>query len=96
MVENPPINAGDAGDQGSVPRSGRSPGVGNGNSLQYSFLENSMDRGVWWVTDHRIAKSQIQLSTHMHNDNNSHYWKELSHRISWADLGTGTESGKMK
>ena len=39
---------GDAGDVGSIPGSGRSPGVGNSNSLQYSCLENSMDRGVWW------------------------------------------------
>ena len=39
-------------------------------------------------------QSQTQLSTHMHNDNNSHYWKELSCHVSWADLGTGTESGK--
>ena len=55
-----------------------------------------MDRGVWWVTDHGVAKSQTPLSTHMHNDNNSHYWKEPSRHVSWADLGTGTESGKMK
>ena len=42
-------NAGDAGDIGEIPGSGRSPGEGNGNSLQYSYLENSMDRGAWWV-----------------------------------------------
>ena len=42
-----PINA---GDTGSIPESGRSPGVGNGNPLQYSFPENSMDRGAWWTT----------------------------------------------
>ena len=44
VVKNPPANA---GDMGSIPGSGRSPGVGNGNPLQYSCLENSMDRGVW-------------------------------------------------
>ena len=44
VVKNPPTNA---GDMGSIPGSGRSPGVGNGNPLQYSCLENSMDRGVW-------------------------------------------------
>ena len=46
MVKNPPANAGDAGDIGSVPGSGRFPGVGNGNLLQYSCLENSMNRGA--------------------------------------------------
>ena len=46
-VNNPPASAGDAGDMGSIPGSGRSPGGGNGNLLQYSCLENSMDRGAW-------------------------------------------------
>ena len=46
-IKNPPANAGDAGDMGLTPGSGRSPGVGNGNPLQYSCLENSMDRGAW-------------------------------------------------
>ena len=56
VVKNPPANA---GDSGSIPRregSGRSPGEGNGNPLQYSCLENPMDRGVWWATVHGIAK----------------------------------------
>ena len=47
MEKNLPANA---GDTGSLPRSGRSPGVGNGNPLQYFSLVNAMDRGVWWVT----------------------------------------------
>ena len=51
-----------AGDPGSTPGSGRSPGEGIGNSVQYSYLENSMDRGAWWVTVHGIAKSQTQPS----------------------------------
>ena len=51
-----------AGDQGSIPRSGRSPGEGNGNPLQYSCLENSMDGGAWWATVHGVAKSQTRLS----------------------------------
>ena len=51
-----------AEDPGSIPGSGRSPGDGNGYSLQYSCLENSMDRGVWWATVHGVAKSQTQLS----------------------------------
>ena len=50
VVKNPPVNAGDAGDAGLIPGSGRSAGKGNGNSLQYSCLENPMDRGAWRVT----------------------------------------------
>ena len=53
-------NAGDAREVGSIPGSGRSPGEGNGNSLQYSCLENSMDRGTWWTTVHGVAKSWTQ------------------------------------
>ena len=48
----------DAGDLGSIPGSGRSPGDGNGNLLQYSYLESPMHRGAWWVTVHGVAKSQ--------------------------------------
>ena len=51
-----------AGDPGSIPGLGRYPGEGNGNSLQYSCLENPMDRGAWWTTVHRVAKSQTRLS----------------------------------
>ena len=51
-----------AGDSGSVPDSGRSPGEGNGYPLQYSYLENSMDRGAWWAIVHGIAKSRTQLT----------------------------------
>ena len=47
VVKNPPANAGDTGDTGSIPGSGRSSGEGNGNPLQYSCLENPVDRGVW-------------------------------------------------
>ena len=50
------------GDPGSIPGSGRSPGEGNGNPLQYSCLENSMDRGAWWATVHGVAKSRTRLS----------------------------------
>ena len=59
MVKNPPANARDAGDAGSIPGWGRSPGGGNGNPPQYSCLGNSMDRGAWWATVQRVAKSQI-------------------------------------
>ena len=51
-----------AGDLGSIPGSGRSPGEGNGNPLQYSCLENPMDREAWWVIVHGVAKSQTRLS----------------------------------
>ena len=51
-----------AGDPGSIPRSGRSPGEGNGNPLQYSCLENSMDRGAWWATVRGVTKSRTGLS----------------------------------
>ena len=61
MVKNPPANA-DARDAGLIPGSGRSPGGGNGNSLQYSCLENSMDRGDWQAIVHRVAKSWTRLS----------------------------------
>ena len=51
-----------AGDPGSIPGLGRSPGEGNGNPLQYSCLENPMDRGAWWATVHGVAKSWTRLS----------------------------------
>ena len=63
---NPPVNAGDTRDSGLFPGSERSPGVGNGNPLQYSCLENSMDRRSWQVTVHGVAKSWTQLNTHTH------------------------------
>ena len=50
------------GDLGSIPGTGRSSGEGNGNPLQYSCLENPMDRGAWWATVHGVAKSRTQLS----------------------------------
>ena len=62
MVKNPPANAGNAGDTGGIPGSGRLPGEGNGNPLQYSCLGNLMDRGAWWATVHGVAKSWTGLS----------------------------------
>ena len=62
MVKNPPVNAGDSRDTASIPDSGRSPGGGNGNLLQYPCLENPMDRGVWRATVHGVTKSQTQLN----------------------------------
>ena len=62
MVKDPPANAGDARDAGLIPRSGRSPGGGNDNPLQYSCLENPMDRVAWQSIVHGVAKSQKRLS----------------------------------
>ena len=56
-----------AGDMGLIPGLGRSPGERNGNPLQYSRLENSMDRGAWWATVHGVAKSRTRLSDFTHS-----------------------------
>ena len=58
VVKNPPANAGDAGEVGSVPGSGRSTGEGNGSPLQYSCLGNPMVKGDRWAAVHGVAKSQ--------------------------------------
>ena len=58
MVRNLPANAGGVRDVDSVPGLGRSPGEGHDNPLQYSCLENPMDRGAWWAIDHKVAQSQ--------------------------------------
>ena len=57
VVKNPPTSAGDLRDAGSISGSGRSPGGGHGNPLQYSCLENPLDRGAWQATVHRFTKS---------------------------------------
>ena len=57
MIKNPPANAGDIRDAGSIPGPGKSPGGGHGNPLQYSCLENPMDRGAWWATVHGVTKN---------------------------------------
>ena len=74
MIKNMPANAGDTGDMGLVPGSGRSPGVGNGNLLHFSCLENSMDRGAWWATVCGVAKS-LYMTKHvsMHSLKGIHY-----------------------
>ena len=59
MVKNLPANAGDIRDVGSIPRPGRSPGGRHNNPLQYSDLENPMDRGAWQVSVHMVAQSRI-------------------------------------
>ena len=64
MVENPPTNAGDTGNVGSIPGSGKCPGGGRGSPLQYSCLGNPTDSGAWRATVHGVAKSPTRLSTH--------------------------------
>ena len=62
VVRNPLANEGATRDAGLIPRSGRPPGGGSGNPLQYSCLENPIDRGTWQATVHGVAKSQTRLS----------------------------------
>jgi len=64
VVKNPPANAGDVGDAGSIPQLGRSPGEGNGNPLQYPCLENPMDRGAWQAAVRGVEKRQTRLIGH--------------------------------
>ena len=69
MVKNAPANAGDKRDSGSIPELGRFHGEENSNPLQYSCLENPMDKGAWWVIVHRVAKRRTLLKqehAHMH------------------------------
>ena len=66
MVKNLPANAGHIRDVGSIPGQGRSPGEGNGNPLQYSRLENPMDKEAWRATVHGVTKSRTQLGMHTH------------------------------
>ena len=77
VVKNLPVNAGDTRDAGSIPGLGRSPGVGNGNLLQYSCLEHPMDRGAWRATVHRVTKeSDMTLVTRQQQKANKmiHFW----------------------
>ena len=69
VVKNPPANVGDVG---LIPGSGRSPGGGNGNPLQYSCLENPMERGAWWAIVHGVTRSWTQLNTHTHVHTSMH------------------------
>ena len=67
VVKNPPTNAGDIRDMGSIPGSGRSPGGGHDNPFQYSYLENPINRVSWWAPVHSVTQSTTRLkrlSTH--------------------------------
>ena len=75
MEGNPPANLGGEGDEkdaGLIPGSGRSPGIGNGNPLQYSCLENPTDRGAWLATVHGVTKSRTRLSVHVCTHTHTH------------------------
>ena len=84
VVKNPPANAGDVRDMGLIPGSGRPPGEGNDNPLQYSCLENSMDRGAWWAAIHRIAKESdtTEQLTHTHTHTHTFNTEVVKCRIS--------------
>ena len=68
LVKNLPVNAGDSRDKCSIPGLGRCPGEGNGNSLQYSCLENPMDREAWRATVHGVTKCGTRLSNFTFSD----------------------------
>ena len=67
VVKNQPANAEDIRNAALIPRSGRSLGEGNGKPLQYSCLENPIDRGSWWAIVHGVTRSQTWLNTHYYN-----------------------------
>ena len=80
MVKNPPAKAGDMETE-SIPGSRRSSGVGNGNPLQYSWLENLMDRGAWWATVHGIAMSRTWLSNWTHTQTYPFRYKLVAYLV---------------
>ena len=82
VVKNPPANAGDVRDLGSIPGSGRSPGGGHGNPLQYSCLENPMDRGAWQATVHKVHGVGTSLKKLSKRTRNSTSHRELVHTLS--------------
>ena len=78
VVKNLPASAGDIGDADWIPGLGRSPRGGNGKPLQYSCLENSMDRGSWWAAVHGITESRTRLSTHIsHTLNQNMFFRKV-------------------
>ena len=89
VIKNPPANAGDRRDAGSIPGSGRSPGEGHGIPLQYSCLENPMDRGAWQAMVHRVAQNQTHAvyvtAWHIYPDPLSYSWRNIRLQLSEWD-----------
>ena len=83
VVKNPPANAGDTRDAGSIPELGTSPGRGHGNPLQYSCLENPMDREAWRATIHRVTQNWTQLNMSMGSQRVGH-----SEQLHFTSLNT--------
>ena len=99
MAKNLPANAGDSRDAGLIPGSGRSPGGGNGNLLQYSFLENPMDRGARWTIQFMCCKESdmtehknTHTHTHTHTHTYTHVKVSLSNKEVSPDLGNDQHS----
>ena len=86
VVKNLPANAGDTGDPGSITGLGRSPGGWHGNPLQYSCLENRMDRGVWRATVHRVAKRHDWATKYI-------YSYDPNRLVCWSESLGGTFLG---
>ena len=98
MAKNLPVSAGDVG---LIPESGRPPEVGNGNLLQYSYLETSMNRGAWGATVHGVTKSRAQLSAHTHTQKkkknmgthtHTHHGNTHTHTKPWEHTHTHTHT----
>ena len=101
VVKNPPADAGNTGDLGSIPGPGRSPGGGHGSPLQCSLLENPMDRGAWQATVHRVTKSWTllkRLSTHLKGvnicDNNTATFSAHHPVLYTSRLSLGSATGR--
>ena len=95
VVKNLPANT---GDLGLIPESERSPGEGNGNPLQYFCLENSVDRGAWWVTVHGVAEGRTRLSNFTFTFHFRALEKEMathSSNLAWRISGTGEPGGLL-
>ena len=96
VVKNLSANAGDTRDVGSIPGLGISPRVGNGKPLQYSCLQNSMDRGAWWAAVHGVARSRTRLSDFTFTFHIHALEKEMathSSVLAWGIPGTGEPGG---
>ena len=90
------MSACNAGDLGSIPESGRSPGEGNGSPLQYSWLENPMDRGAWWAAVRGVAEGRTRLSDFTFPFHFHALEKEMathSSDLAWRIPGTGEPGG---